>query len=78
MVVINELLQTSKCLNLIGFTRGLAGKTFVIQGLGRCGTKIALSLVKSGAKCVGVKEIDAFVYDANGVQLEVRIFFFKY
>lgn len=52
------------------------GKCFICsnfpKGLGRVGEQIGTYLEASGARCVGVKEIDAYVYDSNGFSFSVR------
>ncbi|KAJ8933397.1 hypothetical protein NQ314_014037 [Rhamnusium bicolor] len=60
----NEPLMTK-----IGLTKGMKGKTFIIQGLGKLGAPLSNQLVYNGAVCVGVKEKAAYIYDPNGINL---------
>ncbi|CAH1118827.1 unnamed protein product [Phaedon cochleariae] len=53
-----------------GLAVGLKGKTFIIQGLGKLGKPLARLLIKNGSICVGVKDHDAYIYDARGIDLE--------
>lgn len=41
------------------------------QGLGKVGRPLGTMLIENGAICVGVKEEDAYLYDAKGVDLYV-------
>lgn len=43
-----------------------------MQGIGKLGSQIASLLENAGAKCVGVKEHDAYVYDDRGICVKVR------
>ncbi|KAJ8918047.1 hypothetical protein NQ315_011503 [Exocentrus adspersus] len=63
-------LNNEHVMNKIALTTGIRGKTFIIQGLGKLGTSLAELLVTHGAVCVGVKEHDAYIYDANGINLK--------
>ncbi|KAH1012784.1 hypothetical protein HUJ05_011880 [Dendroctonus ponderosae] len=48
---------------------GLKNKRFIIQGLGKVGRPLGVMLIENGAICVGVKEEDAYLYDAKGIDL---------
>lgn len=54
----------------LGLNVGLAGKTFVIQGLGNVGYHAAQNMIQGGAIMVGVAEIEGSIYDPNGIDLE--------
>ncbi|KAF7268816.1 hypothetical protein GWI33_018163 [Rhynchophorus ferrugineus] len=54
----------------IDMDHGLTNKRFIIQGLGKVGTPLALNLVANGAICVGIREHDAYLYDSKGIDLE--------
>lgn len=41
------------------------------KGIGRLGGNIGLCLEEHGAKCIGVKEIDAYVYFPAGIKMSV-------
>lgn len=49
---------------------GVEGKRVIVQGLGNVGYHAARELAEHGARIVGIAEIDAGVYDPNGLDLE--------
>ena len=53
-----------------GLSPGLDGKRVIVQGLGNVGYHVARELSEHGARIVGIAEIDAGVYDPNGLDLE--------
>ena len=53
-----------------GLTPGLEGKRVIVQGLGNVGYHAASALADHGARIVGIAEIDAGLYDPNGLDLE--------
>lgn len=57
-----ELLNDEKVYNKIGFTKGLKGKTFIIQGFGNVGYYTAKSFVEDGAILTGIAEWDGSIY----------------
>ncbi|GJQ74499.1 hypothetical protein Trydic_g21368 [Trypoxylus dichotomus] len=63
-------MDDSKCMEEIGMDSGLAGKKYIIQGLGKIGSQIVLALDKVGVKCVGIKEHDAFIYMEDGIPVQ--------
>ncbi|XP_074033596.1 glutamate dehydrogenase, mitochondrial isoform X2 [Leptinotarsa decemlineata] len=69
-VALDFILTNEQLMKKCGLTLGLKEKTFIIQGLGKLGTPLARLLVKNGAICVGVKDHDAYIYDAKGLDLE--------
>ncbi|XP_018577510.1 glutamate dehydrogenase, mitochondrial-like [Anoplophora glabripennis] len=70
LYAINFFLNNEQIMNKVGLTTGIQGKTFIIQGLGKLGAPLAELLVNGGAICVGVKEQDAYLYDAKGINLK--------
>ncbi len=54
----------------LGLERGLAGKRFVIQGLGNVGYHAARFLVEGGAVLVGVAEREGGIHAPDGLDLE--------
>ncbi|KAI4458462.1 glutamate dehydrogenase [Holotrichia oblita] len=64
------LLNEEKIMSEIELDGNIAGKTFIIQGLGKIGGQIALALTQAGAICVGVKEHDAFIYMEDGIPVK--------
>ncbi|XP_050303514.1 glutamate dehydrogenase, mitochondrial-like [Anthonomus grandis grandis] len=49
---------------------GLDDKRFILQGIGKVGKCLGLLLEKSGAICVGVKDVDAYLYDSKGIDFK--------
>ena len=49
---------------------GLDGKRIIVQGLGNVGYHAARELIDHSARIVGIAEIDAGLYDPNGLDLE--------
>ncbi len=54
----------------LGLERGLAGKRFVVQGLGNVGYHAARFLVYGGAVLVGVAEREGSIHAPDGLDLE--------
>lgn len=50
-------------------TKGVKGKTCIVQGFGQVGYHLALFLHKNGAKVVGIQEWDGCVYNENGIDI---------
>ena len=53
-----------------GLSPGLEGKRVIVQGLGNVGYHAARELSDHGARIVGIGEIDAGLYDPNGLDME--------
>ena len=53
-----------------GLRGGVAGKRIIVQGLGNVGFHAAKRLAESGARIVGIGEIDAGLYDPGGLDVE--------
>ena len=49
---------------------GLEGKRVIVQGLGNVGYHAARELANHGARIVGIAELDAGLYDPNGLDVE--------
>jgi len=49
---------------------GLDGKRVILQGLGNVGSHAGRELAEQGARIVGIAEIDAGLYDPNGLDLD--------
>jgi glutamate dehydrogenase (NAD(P)+) len=62
----------------IGLTKGIAGKTMVVQGLGNVGSNTALiSQKEGGVKIIGISEREGSIFDANGIDVEQLLAFRK-
>lgn len=67
---LDYFLQQENILETIGLkSPGLENKTFIIQGLGKLGESLSVCLQKHGAICVGIKEINSYVYDHHGIDV---------
>jgi glutamate dehydrogenase (NAD(P)+) len=54
----------------LGLSRGIAGKTMVVQGLGNVGSNTALISQQEGdVKVIGVAEREGSIYSANGIDV---------
>ena len=54
----------------IGLEPGIAGKSFIVQGLGNVGYHAAKFLTQSGARLIGVGEYEGAIYNPEGMDLE--------
>lgn len=62
----------------LGLTKGMAGKTMVVQGLGNVGSNTALiSQIEGDVKIIGVSEREGSIYSANGIDVEKLLAFRK-
>jgi len=67
---IRELLNTDTFYNKINVSKGIAGKTFVIQGFGNVGYWAAKFLEQDGGKITTIIERDASIHKAAGFDIE--------
>jgi glutamate dehydrogenase (NAD(P)+) len=65
-----EICDNAEDMQALGMTRGLAGKTFVIQGLGNVGYHAAKYFTEGGAVLIGVSEFEGAIHDPKGIDLE--------
>ncbi len=61
----------------IGLTRGIAGKTVVVQGLGNVGYHAAKFFREADAKIIALSEYEGGIYNADGLDLEAVMAFRK-
>lgn len=67
---VREACEFEEDMKRIGLSKGLEGKTVVIQGLGNVGYHAAKFLVEGGAVLVGIAEYDGALYNPKGLDLE--------
>lgn len=67
---IREACEVQVDMDHLGLKKGLAGKTFVVQGLGNVGSYAAKILQDEGeAKLVGVAEVEGAIYNPDGIDI---------
>ncbi len=75
---LRECLSHGEDMAKIGLTKGMAGKTMVVQGLGNVGSNTALISQQEGdAKIIGIAEREGSIYSANGIDVEKLMAFRK-
>lgn len=68
---LRECISHEEDMQKIGLTKGIAGKTMVVQGLGNVGSNTALiSQKEGGVKIIGISEREGSIFDANGIDVE--------
>ena len=67
---IREACEHAEDLQRVGLSKGLEGKTVVVQGLGNVGYHAAKFLQEGGAVIVGLIEIEGGIYDRNGMDVD--------
>jgi len=67
---VDSILNSDLMLEKTGISRGLEGKTVVVQGFGNVGYHACEQLAKHGCKIIGVVEFDCAVYDEEGIDVE--------
>lgn len=67
---VRELVGTDSFCEKVGMKKGLAGKTFVMQGFGAVGYWAAKFFEGDGAKITGVVEYNSAIYNEAGLNVE--------
>jgi glutamate dehydrogenase (NAD(P)+) len=65
-----EVCNFEEDMTAIGLTKGIEGKTTVIQGLGNVGYHTAKFFAEGGAKIVAIAEFEGAIYNENGLDYE--------
>ncbi|MBK8737385.1 MAG: Glu/Leu/Phe/Val dehydrogenase [Saprospiraceae bacterium] len=75
---LRELCNTEDAMKKIGLTKGLEGKTVVIQGMGNVGSFTGTIMqAEGGIKVIAVAEYEGSIYDPKGIDVEKLIKFRK-
>ncbi len=74
---LREACSVTEDMKALGLTPGLAGKRFVVQGLGNVGSNAARFLVEGGAILVGISEREGGIHNPKGLDLEKVLAFRK-
>jgi glutamate dehydrogenase (NAD(P)+) len=75
---LRECLSHEEDMKKIGLTKGMAGKTMVVQGLGNVGSNTAIiSQTEGDAKIIGISEREGSIFSPNGIDVEKLMAFRK-
>ena len=75
---IREVLNQEKDMKAIGLTKGMEGKTIVVQGLGNVGSYTStICQDEGGAKIVGISEVEGAIYNPKGMDIHKILAFRK-
>jgi glutamate dehydrogenase (NAD(P)+) len=67
---VEEACKNAEDMKEIGLSKGIDGKTVIVQGFGNVGFFAAKFLMESGALIVGVAELEGAVYNAKGLDVD--------
>jgi glutamate dehydrogenase (NAD(P)+) len=75
---LREMVSHADDMKKLGLTKGIAGKTMVVQGLGNVGSNTALISQQEGdVKVIGVAEREGSIYNEKGIDVEKLLAFRK-
>lgn len=75
---LRECMRYEEDMVKIGLTKGIEGKTMVVQGLGNVGSNVALISQEEGdVKIIGVAEREGSIFDSNGIDIPKLMAFRK-
>ena len=66
---IRELFEDDSLLQSLQLSRGIEGKSVVVQGLGNVGFHAAEAFERAGARLIALAEIEGAIYDPKGLSL---------
>ncbi|CAF3614199.1 unnamed protein product [Rotaria sp. Silwood1] len=64
---IDNFVNEASFMGMVGLLPGLAGKTFILQGVGNVGYHSMRYLTRHGAKCIGILEWDCAIVNPDGI-----------
>ncbi len=67
---LREACDIEEDMKVLGLTKGIEGKTFVVQGLGNVGYHAAKFCIEGGAILIGVAEYEGGIHKQDGIDLE--------
>ena len=67
---LREACESAEDMKELGLEKGIAGKKFVVQGLGNVGYYAAKFCQGGGAVMVGVSEYEGAIHDPNGIDVD--------
>jgi len=70
---IREACDQEEDMKALGLTRGVAGKTVVVQGLGNVGYHAAKFFQEADSKIIALAEFEGAIYNPNGLDLEAVV-----
>lgn len=75
---LRECMSYEEDMKKIGLSKGIAGKTMVVQGLGNVGSNAALISQKEGdVKIIGIAEREGSIHNPDGIDVEKLLAFRK-
>ena len=75
---LRECMRYEEDMKKIGLTKGIEGKTMVVQGLGNVGSNTALiSQAEGNVKIIGVAESEGSIHGPDGINVEKLMAFRK-
>jgi len=66
---VREACRVEEDMKKLGLTKGLEGKSTIVQGLGNVGYYAASLMQEGGAKIIGLIEREGGIYDVNGLDV---------
>lgn len=66
---VRELFDDEALLSPLGLTRGLPGKSVIVQGLGNVGYHAALAFEQAGARLIALAELEGALHNPAGLSL---------
>lgn len=75
---LREVFNDEKLLKSIGASKGIEGKTMVIQGMGNVGSYTGtISQQEGGVKIIGLSEMEGTIYSEAGIDMEAALAYRK-